>query len=77
MSKTKTTHTIIPAQSPTFHLSFTIGFWRALNASCSRCTKAVERMTPVPKCLPMKKRMLGTRIERKVAVMVGNETAAR
>ncbi len=73
---TKSTHTIIPAQCPTFHLSFTIGFNRALNESWSKCTKAVERMTPVPKCFPMKKRMLGTRIERNVAVMVGKETAA-
>ena len=32
-------------------------------------------MTPVPKCFPMKKRMLGTRIERYVEVRVGKETA--
>ena len=43
-------------------------YWR-------RWTKAVDRMTPVPKCLPMKKRMLGTRMERYVVVRVGKETA--
>ena len=37
----------------------------------------VERTAPVPKCFPMKKTTLGTRMERNVAVMVGNETAER
>ncbi len=69
------THTIIPAQFPTRHCLFTSGSWRALKASCRRCANAVERMTPVPKCFPMKKRTLGTRMERKVDVTVGNETA--
>ena len=74
-SETEQTHTIIPAQSPTRHCLLTSGSCRALNASCRRCTNAVERMTPVPKCFPMKKRILGTRIERNVEVTVGNETA--
>ena len=65
------THTISPAQSPTFHSSFMTGFCSALNASCKRCTNAVERITPVPKCFPMKKTTLGTRMERNVAVTVG------
>lgn len=78
LGRDRRAYTIIPAQSPIlFHLSLTIGWSRALNASCSRCTKAVERITPVPKCLPTKKRTLGTRIERNVAVIVGNETARR
>lgn len=34
---------------------------RASKASGSKCTNAVERMTPVPKCLPRKNTIDGTR----------------
>lgn len=47
-----------------------------LKASGSRCTKAVERMTPVPKCLPRKKTIGGMRRNLARFERAGNETAA-
>ena len=71
------THTIRPAQCSAFHVLLTTRPTRVLNASWRRWTKAVERVTLVPKCLPTKKRMLRTCVDRNVAVSVGKETAAR
>ena len=46
-----------------------------LNASARRCTNAVERMTPVTKCLPRKNTMDGMRMYLVRFDTEGNETA--
>ena len=47
----------------------------ALNESGSKWTNAVDRMTPVPKCLPMKKTREGMRRNRARFEIAGNDTA--
>ena len=71
------TYAIRPAQCPNPHVLLTTGSRRASNASWSRWAKTVETMTPVPKCLSTKKRILGTCIDRHVAGSGGKETATR
>ena len=46
-----------------------------LKASANRCTNAVERMTPVPKCFPRKNTRFGMRMYLTRFDSEGNETA--
>ena len=47
-----------------------------LKASAKRCTNAVERMTPVPKCFPRKNTRFGMRMYFTRFDSEGNETAS-
>lgn len=66
---------IRPIQFPTLpYFSFTLRSSNELKESGNKCIKAVARITPVPKCFPIKNRTLGIRTIP-VPLTAGNETA--
>lgn len=72
----KTTHMISPVHLPRFpQRTLTSGFCKERNASSKRWIKAVARITPVPKCFPIKKTTAGMRNIGICLDIVGNDTA--
>lgn len=66
---------IRPVHLPTLpYLSLTALDNRASNESGKRCINAVARITPVPRCFPMKNRRSGI-CTKPLLLMAGNETA--
>ncbi len=58
------------------YLSSTIGLCKDVKASPNRWMNAVARITPVPKCFPMKNRIDGIRKKGICCETMGNDTAA-
>ena len=72
----KTAHIISPVHLPIFPYWILInGFCKDRKASSKRWIKAVASITPVPKCLPMKKTIAGMRKMGICLDKVGNDTA--
>ena len=59
-------HTMSPVQSPILDISRTRWLLSDLKESWRRWTNAVDKMTPVPKCLPTKNNTRGSRTPRAV-----------
>lgn len=70
-------NTIKPVCLPIFHCARTMGSLSASKASCRRWVNAVDNMTPVPKCLPMKNTMGGIRRNEIRLESVGKDAAHR
>lgn len=66
-----------PVQSPILDISRTWWLLSDLKASWRRWTNAVDRITPVPKCFPMKNKMRGIETRVVWVEMYGNDTAIR
>ena len=72
------THIISPVHFPIFpYFISRTGLLSDLKASSRRCKNAVARMTPVPKCFPMKNKIGGMWRNGTCFDRVGNDTATR
>lgn len=69
--------TIKPVYLPIFHFASTMGSLSASKASCRRWVKAVDNITPVPKCLPMKNTTRGIRRNDTRLESAGKDAAHR